>query len=95
MAGIYPIPSGRSSDALLTRRMLLQLQSEQKRLLHVEQQLVTGRRFQLPSEDAPAANRAVSLQRMLESKQQLQTNLSTSQSYLDATDTALSEAWPT
>ncbi len=89
MAGIYPIPVGRSSDALLTRRMMFQLQSEQKRLLHVEQQVVTGRRFQLPSEDAPAANRAVSLQRILEGKRQQQTNLSATQSYLDATDTAL------
>lgn len=86
---VYPIPSGRSSDALLTQRLLQQLQNEQKRLLQVEQQLGTGRRIQLPSEDPSAAGRAMSLQRLLEFNDQLGTNLSTSQSYLDATDTAL------
>ena len=72
------------------RRLLAQLQAEQKRLLAVEQQLGTGRRFQLASEDASSASRAMSLQRILETKQQLKTNVSASQSYLDATDTALS-----
>ncbi|MHB8951736.1 MAG: flagellar hook-associated protein FlgL [Pirellulaceae bacterium] len=89
MAGIYPIPTGRSSDALLSRRLMFQLQTEQKRLLEVQQQIVTGRRFQLPSGDASSANRAISLQRILEGKQQQQTNLSITQSYLHATDTAL------
>ena len=45
MAGIYPIPTGRSSDALLTHRLMFQLQAEQKRLMQVEQQLSTGRRY--------------------------------------------------
>ncbi len=86
---VYPIPAGRTSDALLTRRLLTQLQTEQKRLLDVEQQLGTGRRIQLGSEDPSSAGRAVSLQRMLEYKVQLRTNLSASQSFLGATDTAL------
>lgn len=87
---VYPVPAGRSSDALLTQRLLAQLQTEQKEMLRVEQQLGTGRRIQLPSADASSAGRAVSLQRLLESKEQLQHNVSTGQSYLDATDTALS-----
>lgn len=86
---VYPIPVGRSSDALLTRRLLTQMQAEQKRLLQVEQQLGTGRRIQLSSEDPSSAGRAVTLQRMLEYKVQLQTNLSAGQSFLGATDTAL------
>ncbi len=86
---VYPIPAGRSSDALLTQRLLSQLQTGQKRLLQVEQQLGTGRSIQLPSEDPSAAARAVTLQRLLEGKVQLKTNLDTSQSYLSATDTAL------
>lgn len=90
MSGVYPIPTGRTSDALLSRRLLSQLQSEQRRMLEVQQQLGTGRRFQLPSEDASSANRALSLQRILETKQQLKTNVSATQSYLNATDTALS-----
>lgn len=87
---IYPIPTGRISDVLVTRRMMNQLQNIQKRLMTVEQQLSTGRRIQLASEDASAANRAVALQRLLETKAQLETNLSTSQAFLDATDGALS-----
>lgn len=90
MAPIYPIPTGRTSDTLLTRRLLGQLQAEQKRLLQVQQQLTTGRRIQLPSEDASAATRAVSLERLLETKVQMRKNLATGQSFLDATDTALS-----
>ncbi|MGM0491151.1 MAG: flagellar hook-associated protein FlgL, partial [Planctomycetota bacterium] len=86
---IYPVPAGRSSDSLLTQRLLAQLQNEQKGLLGVEQQLGTGRRFQLPSGDPPAATRAITLQRLLEQKSQLHDNLSMGQSYLDATDTSL------
>lgn len=90
MASIYPIPTGRSSDVLVSRRLLAQMQQAQKRLLTVEQQLSTGLRLQLPSDDTSSASRAMTLQRMLEMKVQLQTNLSTTQSFLSATDTALS-----
>ena len=86
---LYPVPAGRSSDSLVTQRLLSQLQTGQKRLLQVEQQLGTGRRIQLSSEDPASAGRALTLQRLLEIKDQLQSNLSTSQSYLNATDTAL------
>ncbi|MFW6169871.1 MAG: flagellar hook-associated protein FlgL [Planctomycetota bacterium] len=86
---IYPVPAGRSSDSLLTQRLLAQLQNEQKEMLDVEQQLGTGRRFQLPSGDPPSATRAITLQRLLEQKTQLRDNLSMGQSYLDATDTSL------
>ena len=89
MASIYPIPAGRTSDVLLTRRLMSQLQAEQRRMLQVQQQLGTGRRIQLSSEDPSSASRATTLQRMLEVKRQLTTNLSTTRSYLDATDTAL------
>jgi flagellin-like hook-associated protein FlgL len=52
--------------------------------------LATGQRIQLPSEDADAALRIISLQRLLERKEQIKTNLQTGQSFLTATDTALS-----
>ncbi len=90
MAAIYPIPAGRSSDILLNTRTIAQLQSEQQLLLKVQQQLATGQRLHVPSDDPSSAVRAISLQRLLEQKGQIQTNLNTSQSYLDATDTALS-----
>ena len=90
MSGIYPIPAGRSSDILLNMRTMFQLQSEQQMLLKVQQQLATGQRLHVPSDDPSSAVRTISLQRLLEQKEQIQTNLNTSQSYLSATDTALS-----
>ena len=44
----------------------------------------------LPSDDAPAALRGIALGQLLERKAQVQTNLATNQSYLSATDAAVS-----
>ncbi len=90
MAAIFPIPSGRTSDLLLQSRLLAQLQSNQLDLLRLQVQLSTGLRISAPSEDAPAARRAMDLQRILEQKQQVKSNLATSQSYLAASDSAIS-----
>ncbi len=89
MPAIYPIPTSRVSNQLVHLRLLAQLQSDQASILRLQQQIGTGRRIALPSEDAPAAQRAIGLQRLLEQKAQARTNLSTSQSYLSATDTAV------
>jgi flagellin-like hook-associated protein FlgL len=89
MPSIYPISTTRTSNQLVYLRLLSQLQSDQTSILGLQQQISTGRRIGLPSEDAPAAQRAISLQRLLEQKAQARTNLSTSQSYLSATDTAV------
>jgi flagellin-like hook-associated protein FlgL len=89
MAGIFPVPTGRVSDLLYQQRLLAQLQSDQRNLLRFQDQVSTGRRFTTPSENAPAAVRGISLQRLLEQKEQIKVNLTTSQSYLSATDTAI------
>ncbi len=89
MPRITPIPTTRVSDSLVYQRSLSQLQSDQVDLLRLQQQISTGRRVQLPSQDAPAALRAVALQRLLEQKTQVKTNLQTNNSYLSATDSAL------
>ena len=86
---ITPIPSTRVSDILVRTRLLSQLQFDQRELLRIQSQLSTGRRIILPSEDAPAALRAISLQRLIERKEQVKINLSTNQSFLSATDSAL------
>lgn len=86
---IFPIPTSRSSDILLQSRLTSQLQSDQLSLLRLQTQISTGRRIQLPSEDAPAATQAISLQRLLEQKDQIKVNISTGQSYLDASDSAI------
>lgn len=89
MPAVYPIPTNRVSNILIQQRLLSQLQSDQVSILQLQQQISTGRRIGAPSEDAPAAQRAMSLQRLLEQKAQARTNLDTSQSYLSATDTAV------
>ncbi|MDZ4817489.1 MAG: flagellar hook-associated protein FlgL, partial [Planctomycetota bacterium] len=92
MARISPIPTTRVSDQLAYQRSMSQLQSDQVDLLRLQQQISTGRRVMLPSDDAPAALRAVALQRLLEQKTQVQGNISTNASYLNATDSALANA---
>ncbi len=90
MANISPLPTGRSSDLLVQSRLLAQLSSDQRALLILQNQVSTGRRISSPSEDAPAAFRAIRIQRLLEQKSQAKTNLTTSQSYLAASDSAIS-----
>src|SRR5687767_5282971 len=89
MTAIFPVPTGRSSDLLLQRRLEARLHDNQIDLLRLQDQLSTGRRFALPSDDPGASQRAIEIQRLLEQKTQARTNLSTSQSYLAATETAL------
>jgi len=90
MASITPVPSTRVSDLLVRNRLLSQLQFDQKDLFRIQNQLSTGRRIALPSEDAPAALRAGKLQQLIERKDQVRVNLATGQSFLSATDAALS-----
>lgn len=89
MTSIYPVPTGRISGLLLQRRLESQLHSNQLDLLRLQDQLSTGRRIALPSEDPAAAQRAIGIQRLLEQKTQIKTNLATSQTYLTATDSAI------
>lgn len=90
MGNIISIPNTRVSDLFVRQRLLSQMRSDQLDLFRIETQLSTGQRIQLPSEDADAALRIISLQRLLERKDQFQINLRTNQSYLTATDAALS-----
>lgn len=92
MPGITPIASGRISDLLIRQRLLSQMQFSQAEILQLQAQLTTGQRFSPPSADPTAALRGIELQRLLERKQQFQDNVTTGQSYLAATDSALSEA---
>jgi flagellar hook-associated protein 3 FlgL len=91
MAGVVPIPSSRVSTLLIRQRLQSQLQADQLDIFRLQNQISTGRRITLPSEDAPAAQRAVTLQRLIERKTQLRSNVETSQSFLTATDVALND----
>ena len=90
MASIFPVAATRVSELLVHRQLNSQLQFDRTELLRLENQLSTGYRLNLPSDDAPAAYRAVALQRLLEQKEQARSNLTTSESFVAATDSALS-----
>jgi flagellar hook-associated protein 3 FlgL len=89
MAGVIPIPSSRVSGYLLRTRLTQQFQKDQLDLFRLQEQIATGQRIVLPSDDGPAALRSISLQRMIDRKKQLASNVQTGQQFLAATNTAL------
>ena len=95
MGSIIGIPTTRVSDLFIRQRLMNQMQGDQLELFQVQTQLSTGHVIQAPSEDADAALRIMSLQRLLERKDQVQTNLATNQSYLAATDSTLMSIYST
>ena len=68
MAGIIPIPTTRVGDLFVRQRLVGQVQHDQLALFRLQNQISTGQRLQLPSDDAPAALRAINLQRLLGSQ---------------------------
>src|SRR5262245_17341457 len=90
MTGFFPASSTRSTDLLMQTRLIQQFNLDQVALQKLQTQISTGRRISLPGEDPSAAQRAQTIQRLIEMKTQAKTNSQVAQSYLDATDTALS-----
>jgi flagellar hook-associated protein 3 FlgL len=86
---IIPIPTTRVGDFFVRQRLVGQVQDDQLSLFKLQNQISTGKRMQLPSDDAPAALRAINLQRLLDRKGQISTNIESSNSYLSAAETAL------
>jgi flagellin-like hook-associated protein FlgL len=89
MSSVIGVPTTRVSDLFIRQRLLNQVQSDQLELFKLHTQMSTGHRISVPSEDADSALRIMSLQRLLERKEQVQTNLEVNQSYLTTTDTAV------
>lgn len=87
--GITPIPTTRISEQLIQQRVLSQLRSDQSALFKLQNQVSTGKKFNIPSEAPSAALRSITLQRLIEQKTQVRSNLVTSQSFLAATDSAI------
>src|SRR6478735_8096408 len=88
---IIPIPSSRVGDLFVRERMIGQLQSDQLSLFKLQNQISTGKRMLLPSDDAPAALRAINLQRLLDRKGQISTNIQSSSQYLSAADSNIAD----
>jgi flagellar hook-associated protein 3 FlgL len=89
MTGVYPVPTTRASDLHSQAHLLAQLHQDQLDIQRIQAEISTGRRLLAPSDDAFAAHRGMTLQRLLELKTQAKVNLNTTQSYLEASDNAL------
>ncbi len=90
MSGIVPLPTTRVGDYFVRQRLIEQIQSDQLDLFRLQYQVSTGQRIQLPSEDTPAALRAIDLQRLIDRKSQIEINQQSSQSKLTGAESALS-----
>ena len=88
---VIGVPTTRVSDLFIAQQLTSRVQADQLDLFRLQQSISTGRRVSAPSEDAPAAARAITLQILLERKAQYLTNLNTANSFLSATDTALAD----
>jgi flagellin-like hook-associated protein FlgL len=86
---IIPVPTSRSSELLVSQRLLTQIQNDQLDLLRIQDQLSTGRRLAQPSDDSSAAVRAGQLQLRLEQKTQVTANITATQSFLVATESSV------
>lgn len=89
MAGVTPIPTTRVGNYFIRQRLVNQVQADQLDLFRLQTQVSTGRRIFRASDDAPAALRAIALQRTIQRKEQSQRNLAGSRSVLEVADTAL------
>ncbi|MDZ7620467.1 MAG: hypothetical protein U1E05_25980, partial [Patescibacteria group bacterium] len=89
-SSITGIPTTRVSNSFIRERLLSQTQSDQVSLYKLQMQLATGRRYELPSEEPVASQRAMGLQRLIERKGQVAANLAITASYLSNTDATLS-----
>ena len=86
---ITAISATRISDQFIRQQMLNQVQFGQTQLYQVQMQLATGQQFQVPSEAPAAAQRVMRIQSLLQRKAQMKTSITTNQSYLNQTDSAL------
>ncbi len=92
MSSITGISSTRISDVFIRTQLSRQMMSDQVELFNIQNQISTGRRFQIPSENPVSAERVIKLQRVLEQLNQYAKNINWSQTYLGTADTALQEA---
>ena len=89
LSSFYPVVAGRTSDALSRYRSLYQVQVSQLGIQQLEDQLSSGKRYSLPSQDPAAAIRVIGIQRDLEFRDQTLRNLDSSQGYLNVTESTL------
>lgn len=92
MTSFYPAASDRTSTPLATTRMLFQVNAGEMAIQQLQLQLSTGRKFQNPSENLPAAIKVLSAQRQQEFRTQTEVNLKQADSVLSVTETNLAQS---
>jgi flagellin-like hook-associated protein FlgL len=89
MSSIIPIPTTRVGDYFVRQRLIGQTQTDQLDLFKLQTQISTGQRLQYASDDAPAALRAINLQRLLDRKGQIKTNVAANKLFLSTASAQL------
>ncbi len=87
--GVGPILPGRIPGTLIADRLRQNLQTTNRTLAYLQDQVATGQRFFRPGEDPAAAIRSIMLQKSIERKTQLSANVQVDTSLLSATDASL------
>ena len=85
-----PLLPGRIPGTLVADRIRASISAGQRELVRYQEQVATGKRFFLPSEDPSAAIRSISLMKLLDRKGQMMTNITADKATLSVTETALS-----
>lgn len=88
---VLPVNIARVSNQLRTGVALDQLQLTQAKMLRVQNELVTGRRINSPSDNPGDANLAQQIRKTLEQREAFAGNLSSSKNTLSAVDTTLGD----
>ncbi len=81
----------RITNNMLVSNMLTALGNNESRMSKYQNQLYTGKKIQLPSDDPIVAARALKLRTDVSKLEQYQKNLGDAQSWVDATDAALAQ----
>ena len=84
-----PILSGRIPNGMIGSRINANLQQQTRMLAQLQDQLASGVKFQIASENPAAAVRTITLQKTLELQAQNQTNIQTASSLLSASDASM------
>ena len=86
---IGPLLPGRMPNSLLSQRLLAQMQDGQFAMSKLEEQIASGQKFQIPSDDPTDASQAIQLTSLLAQNTQLSANVQASTALLNSTDSAL------
>ncbi|MEI8371690.1 MAG: flagellar hook-associated protein FlgL [Planctomycetota bacterium] len=89
MSSITGISSARISSQFVRDQLIRQFSFSQADMFRLETEISTGQQYQLPSENPTSALQVMGIQSLLQRKDQLKTNIGTSQTYLNQSDSAL------